>query len=955
MSAHTTTTADTAHTVLIHCERIEVRMRSLPTSSKRHVHGPDLLVYGSPNVFRVYNEPQHTWSLPCGAQHVRLDNPAPMHFVLHEEFVGRAEVFMDPLACLGFELMSRHCKSDRGEEVSHKYGYGQLPLAQLHRCSKSNGDGDGGSDSVSVVLVDRPAEFEVVYATNVCKDNNNNGKGAEQSPEDLVTLLKLHDSYRSTHDDHDFFERAVVTFVRPRVQLPSDHVRLDWRNAADAVHSTDMSDPYYWDFLGRGANSVRAFDRLRRVMSDHRERTYDPYAGRERFSGTSAMDKMWANYFVPTYRLGCGVDVPSALALMCTWFNAEPQERLYSHLLRAQLTRNGMSVQQYMDGCRAVLAVHGTWANEAADEHRSGNERHRRSTDLPADDPRFTHRHLLQHGERRALDYAVQALASMAAACCYTTDFAEVPRSGLANDVLQIVTEQFETAGLLTHAIDCEDGAAWVYRLWLHLVRFKGRWQDPVVALTARMLDLYVVSIQKMHCGECHILAVFWLRDYAYASMRAGYEHAVCKLDNAEERQRWEQGIRDTCLWPAYMYQGSEPGSLGHRTDLWQQMLPPHPRRVQWPVPHVLYAESTRASCADQAPHDTLVYEDAHHSRVHGTTTSARIRLTRRICDLKSTVLNTLEPYVAFPQFISCQEAVSEPTRLSPFYRGLVMACFLPPVYALVLQDLQQHGRGAARCEFPRTREALTRAHFFADAAHTDMRRPHTFGVYHASFVSGDPACAVVPLAPLNLETLVWTAKVCQVEAPVTPGLLPEHLRHVPVEQLGRMESMDHLLHHKHLTPLLQRGAEFMQQYATAAHDNTYAPICFLPHNTVAADPRTLTTVSSIIPHDDLYGVQAMRIPLAVAPVATPIASPEHGVTQETLNTMMADMELTQLDYTQYVAFLEHSYLQERARELGVTDRYTTVQWDALRHHLGGIVRRAPLCTNVLTLVVSVV
>lgn len=939
--------------VLLHCEQIIVELTALRTSKERQVHGPDLIIYGSPNVFAARDEPNHTLSLPCGKERVVLRNLPPMRLFLKDSLSHAAAagtVLLDPLACLVFHLTSRHCKSDQGEEVCHTYGYGQLALAEFLRPGIAN---------VSVRLTDTPAQFETVYAATVASSC---AARKTPVPADMDTLLNLQKHYSALHNGEEFFERAVITFVQPSVVLPRN-VQAIPRAVGSRVVVQNPTDPRYWDMLARDTNGAAALSRYVKEFAHHRDLTYEPYSGHGRFEGWKAMDPMWASYFVPTYRLGCQLDMPSSLACTLALFAHTPSERLYLNIFRAQLERRGMSDEDFSLGCRAVLSAHGTWAEEARGAHGSSNP-HQRMEQLPPDDPRVFHRHHLTHDERRCLDVAVQALASMAAACSYTTDFAEVPRATVSmiptkgprkvaevGGVLPIVTEQFETAPLRTKAIDCEDGAAWVFRLWYSLVTNKGAWQHPVVAMAARVLDLYVVSINKMHCGECHILCTFLLRDYAYARMMAGSEHLHAHTSSTEsmyENQKWAQGIKDTCFWPAYMYNG-EPGSLQHRTDV-QEML----KNAHWPVPHILYAESTRASPADQCPHDAFVYHsnDRENMRVHGTRTSACVSATRELCAYNVDLFRGLEPYVTFPEHMSCEAASREPTKLSSFYRGFIVGSVFSPVYKLVLEDLRAC-EGQPALSFPKTDAAMQRAHYFCDTIWHDTRRPHTFGAYHADVAGNRDYVHIIPYAPLTRALLVCVAKVWGIEAPIVPGLVPEHLRHANLERLGRMELMPHLNDSEVLLPHLKSGGMHMSTRHTGQQAEAgllYSE--FLPHNNCIANPDVLLKVVQSVPGHKLRGVYAARIPLAVAPVARSrlLSADDEVVARK----MLTDMQMDRMDPTQYAALLPKEVLTARAMQLHCLERYSVEQWDMFRHYLGAVFRALPLYMNILVVVTTV-
>jgi len=691
------------------------------------------------------------------------------------------------------------------------------------------------------------------------------------------------------------------------------------------------------------------------------------------------MDSMWQSYFVPKYKRGCGIDEPSALALMCTWFDRRVPERLFSHLLRAQLTVHGMSIDRFLQSLRGVLAAHAKWVESAPERHRTGPAKHARMDEWQRDSS-LSDKQQLTVDEQRCLGFVVAALTSMANACCYTTDFAEIAKlsvGGVSNKeknssqavqgIEEIVTEQFETAPLRVRAIDCEDGAAWFMRLWFSLVTNLGAWNDPVVALSAHVMDLYVVCINKMHCGECHIMPTLYLRDCALGMLLTGYSSAMAKEHSDVENKRWFNGIYQTCLWPSYMYQGGCPGSVGHRTDVIDMMKRANGdcTSIKWPIPHVLYAEPTRASPSNQMPTDT--YENSDSDQVHRRRAKHQLRMSAVDC-LSRVDMDTfggLEPYITFPSMISTEEALANPLSLSRFYRGFVMGCMIPPVYRLVLDDLNQSlGRSDGLLHMTRTEQALQQARFFADVSYYDVSKPKTFGVYHVQVAGNDPHVCAIPYAPLDLELLLWVAHVHGVEPPVLPGRLPSHLERVPLECLGQFETVPHVVSFAPLEQILHDGDRYRELLLMSNNDNDgvnaidgsvlsekdralqqCVDVRFLPHNgsmSGAYVHHAAKSASGSI----CRGVYVRRIPLAVAP------QPSHHISitdddASALQSMMSDLHLKFLDATQMVPLVDNKKkLLELAQQYGVLERYTPQQWNALRHYMGAQVRHAPLYLN---------
>lgn len=960
---------DARHCVRVHLSRIEFDTALLTTSDKRRVHGPELMVFGTPNTFDTPNGPTYTIDLPCGARHAVINGPLAIELMLHPWFSREAGAVIPPSAGLVFELTARHCKSDRKEEVCHTYAYGVLPFVRLTEMAAM---APGSAPPVLFTLSDRPMQFELEFAKRALN------MGARS--EEFEKLSRLQQAFMRASGGAECFERLRVALHDVRVELPA-HVRAYTPSPRASLGLAQVSDFHAEDFafVGSSARAKQAVTRLRRLFDQQRDVTYAPYGGTKPFEGCVAMDEMWKNFFVPMYKRGCDVDEPSALALMCTWFDRRVPERLFSHLLRTQLTVHCMSVERFTRCLRGVLAAHGTWVAEAPDEHRHGDEKHARSREW-RDDPHFVDKHQLTVDEHRALGFVVLALTSLANACCYTTDFAEIARMNdqamqepavgakvpNARDVMQgveeIVTEQFETAPLRVRAIDCEDGAAWFMRLWHSLVTNLGSWRDPVVALAAQVMDLYLVCINKMHCGECHIMPTLYLRDYALGMMKLGYQSQMARQHTESERKMWLRGVEETCLWPAYMYEGSHPGSLGHRKDV--HMLLAQNKPVQWPIPHVLYAEPTRVSPSDQMPADTFaVSDDDQMARKHARH-DMRMSAVDQLQETDVELFAGFEPYITFPQMIDTVDALQNPMELSRFYRGFIIGCTIPPVYKLVQEDLRDSlGRPDGALIMRRSEQALRQARYFADVAYNHRAKPNTFGVYHAQVAGNDPQVCLVPYAPLDLEMLLWVAHVHGVEPPVLPGRVAEHLERVPLDQLGQFEKLPHIEASKPLQQLLAKGDRFRQivwdshnpddpMHALAEADKSLSKcvdLRFLPHNG-SMDPELLLRAVQSAPKHLCKALFVRRIPLAIAPA--PSKHTHMGDDDNSqINNMLCDLQLQHLDVTQMVHFIDNKQaLVDLARQRQCLERYTPQQWSALRHHMGAQIRHAPLYLNFVCL-----
>lgn len=897
--------------VTIVSERFEVQLDPIITSDKRRVHGSELLLYPSPNTFEVRNEAHHTVDLRCGAALVRVPGANRLTLQLRRNAGGGAQ--LHPLASVGFVLMARHCKSDHGDEVCHTYAYGQVLVSELVR---------GGT--VEVVLYDRPAEFENVYAQSVVASRKGRSNGVEDQVDKVVQLASRHKSRYA----HQFFERAWVRFVNVRVEF-QHAVSLEWPLvAADAA----MLSPRTYQFLGTDARARSARARLDACLTDHRIRTYHPYGGEQRFGGWKAMDRDWESYFVPSYRMGCGVDMPSSLAVSCTTFSKEPDERLYSQLFRAQLTVNGVSAEEVTDACRGILAAHSTWVAQAS------------VSGVPVDqndDPRFVGKRGITSAEDHALNMMVSALTSMSNALCYTTDFAEMEDKSAAEE---IVTEQFETAPLRTRALDCEDGAAWVLRLWISLVTHIGTWQDPVVALAARVLDLYVVTVNKMHCGECHILATFLLRDYAYATMMSGFEVAVSAGvygSDVREHARWATGIERTVFWPAYMYVGGEPGSLQHRRDLHQHLV--HGRGVQWPLPPVLVAESTRVAPPDQRPVDVHYAVDRDEMARRVSVRYMEVDALHKVCESVEELCEWT-PHTMYPANMTRAAASAQPKKLSGFYRGFIVGSMVCPKYIQLHRESQRQCY-AAQIDLGAVLEHMDDAHWFVDFVHHDRASARTFGVYHAAVMSNAPSVAMFPYAPIDLETMLWVDAVRGVEEPVLPGVLPAHLHGLHYSELGRAEPIPQLARHPGLLAHFERAQQTVSDVPTLE-------LAFGPTDHVL-NTHDLALLLNRLPRA-LQGarLRAMRIALVEAPLAQPPPHPEEVRTL--LARMRTDLGIADLDVVEMTEMLDKQVLDDMARARGVFERYTTEQWATLRHDMGRQVRRRPIYLRRVSLVLDV-
>lgn len=990
---------DDARKVRIEVARVVFKIASLATSEKRLVHGPELLVFGTDNTFETPNGPTYTIDLPCGARHAEFDKPLAIDLMLHPWFSNDTTTMMPPNAGLAFELTARHCKSDRQEEVCHTYAYGVLPFARLTEMSSVAANKGMRVPPLTFTLNDRPMQFELEFAKRALT--------AGVRTEEYEKLSRLQQAFLRTSGGAECFERLQVTLHGVRVTLPPGvrpytppSLTTMMLSSAAAPASTAPTSNFHAEdfaFIGSSARSKQAAERLRHLFEQQRDATYAPYGSQAPFKDYRAMDDIWKNFFVSVYKRGCDVEEPTALALMCTWFTQPVPERLFSHLLRAQLTVHCMSVERFVHCLRGVLATHGRWVADAPKERRHDNEKsNARMREWQRNDPQFTtaDKRQLSVDEHRALGFIVLALTSMANACSYTTDFGEIARvnddmaakwdpnkgssapdaattatTAVVREVDEIVTEQFETAPLRVRAIDCEDGAAWFMRLWLALVSNLGNWSDPVVALAAQVMDLYVVCINKMHCGECHIMPTLYLRDYALGMMTLGYNKGMSANHSTAERKLWMRGIRETCLWPAYMYDGPYVGSVGHRTDAHQLLLQAGKTgsAVQWPIPHVLYAEPTRVSPSDQMPADTFsVSDDDQMARKHARH-DMRMSAVDQLQNIDVDLFAGFEPYITFPQMIDTVDALQNPMELSRFYRGFIVGCTIPPVYKLVQMDLRDSlGRSDGALIMRRTEQALSRARYFADVAYNHRAKPRTFGVYHAQLAGNDPQVSTIPYAPLDLELLLWVATVHGVEPPVLPGRVPRHLENVPLDQLGQFETLAHIESHAELRQLCAQGVRFRQMLwnthqrgddvGAKLQPTEEEPIVddelqhcvdlrFLPHNG-CMDPDLLLRAVQCAPKHLCKALFVRRIPLGVAPAFENHA--HLGDDDDSrISEMLRDLRLQNLDVTQMVHFVDNKRaLVDLARQYQCLERYTPQQWNALRHYMGAAVRAAPLYLN---------
>lgn len=881
-------------------ERMDILLHPLVTSDKRLAHGLELFIYGNGH-FVAGNKAIHALRLPCNASHFTLERKA-LEFALRQS--GQ---HMWPTAALSFVLMARHCKSDRGDEVCHNCGYGSVTVQDL---VASEGR------PVSVRLVDRPGEFELLYAT----DN-------PQQAENQALVSCARDVRK--HDGHEFYERGTVVFTGARVHLPLG-VHTRWadtrvRGGAEtgARRHELMDDPASWDFMSTRtqshADAVRA--RIQHVLEAHKDRTYEPYGGKGVFQGWRAMNQMWRGYFVPTYRLTCGVDMPSGLVMMGTEFDRVPKERLYSQLFRAHMDCHNIDQQQFVQACKNILSIHWHWATQCRQEQ-------------PTDTPDFLapEARELTWLELLVLCVLARSLSSLPNALCYTTDFAEL-RDAARKTVKEIVTEQPEMAPMLTRALDCEDGAMWIYRLWLALVQNTHLWEDPVVYWASRVLYLYLVRIDVMHCGECHIMSKLELRESAYRRMMRGVRMLQDKgqMDDAE-LERVRRSVYSTCFWPNAMHNGERPmyvpclDEVQHDSEF-----------DRYPLPSLLYVEPTRASHPNQAPYDVnTVQGDARGlaARQHARQTS---ECTQALCALGTQELRHWEALLTNASDMNRAEFMQRPLEHSPFYKASLVGHYPCVALHLARRDLAA-SRGQDQIRTPMLDHYLETHSAFADVVHHDRKHDATFGVYSAHELCNARSLCAVPYAYMDRETILCTAMTLDCEPPVLPSDPPASTDGLPVELMGRSEPLPQLAEHDHLLRAYARKDD--------QDDMPYVQVRFLPHDRVIHGGRLAAHLQQCDPQMIQGGLHCRRYPLAQASIhqAYPWSAEELAHVRQILEPL----GLWDADPVLFLTLLDKGRLQELARERAPSLRASPAAYDNARHWIGERVRTRPVYMKVV-------
>jgi hypothetical protein len=570
-----------------------------------------------------------------------------------------------------------------------------------------------------------------------------------------------------------------------------------------------------------------------------------------------------------------------------------PSESFYYNAIAGVGSMRGITMSQYVQCMRELYSNHSLWVL----------------------DPK--RRFILSHLQERCLYVAVYALAALSNSIAYTSDISEVQQE-------EIITEQYIIDLCEVRAGDCEDVAAYIYRLWVSLVR--KRWDSDVVSCTARVLNLYIGTVNVTMSRECHILTTLKLREHSYRSLVRGaivHYRGTPNEHNKEKMGRVMRGIERTVFWPEYMYDAGVQArhDASHCTS--ELFVPSF-------LPAVLVAEGTRVTPPDVTADDFILCHESKHHRSSIERQHLAVDRIKHLPDEEARqLLQTLEPALSGCNAgVTLEQTRSEPLKLSDFYQGFICECFLPPPLVLMRQEFEQCASAGSGLQSPRADAELRDADYFVCGMYTDSRHPKTFGVYHTDVVHGNNLCGVIPYAKPSRALLAAFETVMRAEPPVLPPTLPLEMQRLPLDQLGRPQPMPQLKRMEKLQPLLHAAAHLT---AEQRRDPTLVKLRFFPHDGNLRPEYMERLVERF--GSRLVALDGMRLALA-RPIAAEF--PLTTAMRQKVEQFQREFNVAEFDPAEYQFLLAQ-----------MTD-------GDVRHHFGALYRQRPLWYNYVRMWVRV-
>lgn len=862
----------------VNSQFVEVSIRSmhvhvlgLTRTQKRDGHGVDLIISATPNAFDLVTGVVRTVRLSCGSSYSNIDRPFKLQLplcqsIVHHAAHGRDGACIDPGAALLLRFCLRHFNSDGVSGVKqcvrHTFAFGYVSLADLQR------------GHAKVEMVDFPAECEADWAVADPKS---------ASP----VVSKLLNSGAVGSSSKELAGRGTVEFRGVRVLLPDGIHSIPLDTIIDPSPCDDFRLVCYTRSDSSGAagrqyiKSFFASYISDVIMANH--------SGREQLIGFKPLMEL-ARAVAPSYRLETGIDMPSALALMCMHHMDVPQEVFYENLFGCILSINSTTQHDYIEAMRSISVMYDQW-------------RERR---LPEDTR-------LSHFQERCIELTILALCAVANSIPYTSDVTMLGKEEVITEWLVMRLEE-EKAG------DCEDLVASIERLWQSLVMNKVVWRTALVRCAADVMDLYMCNINTTWSTECHILSIFTERTCLYHKLALGV-HALKDQPymTADVHDRCMRGVEHTVFWDDFMYSNGGVSRARNNKHCYDNR-----NRRQWPtfLPPVYYAEGTRVCPPDNRSVDIRVCKDTREHHMHVAQRQVAMDFMATLDREQARCVRKLEPRLSGPSLVTRTEVDADPTILSHFYECFISMSFTPPPLVLFKRRLWE-SRGAS-CDMSSVRSMLERDEYFLYAMFHDRSSPRTFGVHHHLVANNDRRCALIPFGKISMELLRVFGSVVACEPPVLSPRPPNIARQGGRDDwVGIPEPMPQLAR----DPVLR---DLAQKYHSVEGKAGVKCVRFFPHD-VSCFPQIIREAVDCL-GPGVLAIRGRRCKLAAS------ASSADQLTDARRVALVRFLEANKLsdyDVSEYACIMDD-----------VSDA-------DVRHTMGILYRGAPLCLNVLDVYVS--
>lgn len=852
--------------VVVSVKSMHVRVMGLSRTQKRDAHGVDLIISATPNAFDLPTGVLRTVRLSCGSSYSNINGAFQLRLPLCQSIVRATKAgvgaCIDPGAALLLRFCLRHFNSDGvsgvQQSVRHTFAFGYVSLADLQQ------------GHVQVDMVDFPAECEADWAV-----------ADPKSASPVVSELLHSGTVRSSRE---LAKRGTVEFRGVRVLLPDGVRSVPLNTAIDPLPVDEFRLVCYTRSDSSGAAGLKYIKSVFTsyitdvIMANH--------SGREQLLGFRPLMEL-ARAVAPSYRLETGIDMPSALALMCMHHMDVPQEVFYENLFGCILSINSTAQHDYIEAMRSISVMYDQW--------RAGR--------LP-DDTR------LSHFQERCIELTILALCAVANSIPYTSDVTMLGKSEIITEWLVMRLEE-EKAG------DCEDLVANIERLWQSLVMNKAVWRTPLVSCAADVMDLYMCNINTTWSTECHILSIFTERTCLYHKLALGV-HALKDQPymTADVHDRCMRGVERTVFWDDFMYSGGVAGVSRARNN---NHCYDSKKKRQWPafLPPVYYAEGTRVCPPDNRSVDIRVCKDTREHHMHVAQRQVAMDFMASLDEETARHVRKLEPRLSGPSLVTRTQVDADPTSLSHFYECFISMSFTPPPLVL-FKKLLWESRGGP-CDVSSVRLMLERDEYFLYAMFHDRSAPRTFGVHHHLVANNDRRCALIPFGKISMELLRVFGSVVACEPPVLSPRPPVHTG--PSDRndwVGVPEPMPQLMR----DPVLR---DFAHKYHGVEGRTGVKCVRFFPHD-VSCFPEVIRNAVDRL-GSGVLAIRGRRCKLA----ASSSSSDQVGASDKlALRRFLETNNLTDYDVSEYACIMDD-----------VTD-------PDVRHTMGVLYRNAPLCLNVL-------